>query len=46
MNGLTPSAGAPAGGTGLAANVIADDAYTNKTSANVNVVYAVIPVSS
>jgi len=46
MNGLTASAGSPANGTGLAAGVISDDAYTNKTAANVNVVYAVIPVSS
>ncbi|MFZ2339142.1 MAG: PKD-like domain-containing protein [Bacteroidales bacterium] len=46
MNGLPVSAGAPASGTGFAANIIADDAYTNKTSGNVNVVYAVVPVSS
>ncbi len=46
MNSLTPSAGSPATGTAFAANVIADDAYTNKTSANVNVIYSVVPVSS
>ena len=45
-NGLTASAGAPATGTGLAANVIADDAWINTTSANVNVVYTVVPVSA
>ncbi|GAI55387.1 unnamed protein product, partial [marine sediment metagenome] len=45
-NGLTASAGAPATGTGLAANVIADDAWTNKTGADVNVVYTVRPVSA
>jgi|GEM_PF-675330 len=46
MNGLTASAGSPAPGSLLPAGIIADDAYTNKTAANVNVVYAVIPVSS
>jgi len=46
MNSLAPSAGSPATGTGLAAGVISDDAYTNKTSGNVNVIYAVVPVSS
>jgi large repetitive protein len=45
-NGLSASAGAPAVGTGFAANVIADDAWTNTTSANVNVVYTVVPVSA
>ena len=45
-NGLTASAGAPATGNGLAANVIADDAWTNKTGADVNVVYTVRPVSA
>ena len=43
--GLTASAGAPATGTGLAANVLADDAWTNRTAANVNVVYTIVPVS-
>jgi len=46
MNGLVPSAGSPATGTGLAAAIISDDAYTNKTSGNVNVIYTVVPVSS
>ncbi len=44
-NGLTASAGSPAVANGQAANVIADDAWTNKTAANVNVVYTVVPVS-
>ena len=44
-NGLSPSAGAPAVGTGFSSNVLADDAWTNKTGANVNVVYTVVPVS-
>ncbi len=44
--GLTASAGAPATGNGLAANVIADDAWTNTTAAPVNVVYTVVPVSA
>jgi len=45
MNSLLPSAGSPETGTGFTANVIEDDAYTNKTSANVNVIYRVVPVS-
>jgi gliding motility-associated-like protein len=45
-NGLTPYAGNPVPGTGLAANVIADDAWQNLTSANVDVIYQVISVSS
>ncbi|MBK7626734.1 MAG: hypothetical protein IPJ16_05965 [Bacteroidales bacterium] len=45
-NGLTESAGAPVTGTGFASNEIVNDAYTNKTAASVNVVYAVIPVST
>ena len=45
-NGLVASAGAPATGNGLAANVIADDAWTNTTGNSVNVIYAVVPVSS
>ncbi|MBK8705228.1 MAG: hypothetical protein IPN33_17770 [Saprospiraceae bacterium] len=44
--GLTASAGAPATGSGLAANVIADDAWTNTTNANVDVIYTIIPVSA
>jgi large repetitive protein len=45
-NLLPPFAGNPTTGTGLAANVIADDAWTNTTPAAVNVVYTVVPVSS
>ncbi|MBK7478804.1 MAG: hypothetical protein IPI69_03105 [Bacteroidales bacterium] len=44
-NGLTASAGSPATGTGFAANVIADDAWTNTTNVPVSVVYTVVPVS-
>ena len=43
--GLTASAGTPATGTGLAASVIADDAWTNTGSTSVDVVYTVVPVS-
>uniref|UniRef100_UPI004048063A beta strand repeat-containing protein n=1 Tax=Algoriphagus sp. TaxID=1872435 RepID=UPI004048063A len=46
QNGLVASAGNPTTGTGLAANVIADDAFTNNTSAAVDVVYDVVPVSA
>ncbi len=45
-NGLTASAGSPANGTGLAATVINDDAWTNTTTGFVNVVYTVTPVSA
>ncbi len=45
-NGLTASAGAPAAGTGLAANVIANDAWTNTTANPVNVIYTIVPVSA
>ena len=45
-NGLLPFAGSPAIGDGLAANIIADDAWTNTTPAAVNVVYTVVPVST
>jgi large repetitive protein len=45
-NGLPIYAGNPTTGTGLAANVIADDAWTNTTPAAVDVVYTVVPVSS
>ena len=44
-NGLTASAGSPATGTGFASNVIANDAWINTTTAQVNVVYTVVPVS-
>ncbi len=43
--GLTYSAGNPVTGTGFAANVISDDAWTNKTTAPVDVTYTVVPVS-
>ncbi len=45
-NGLTASAGLPSSGSGLPSNIIADDAWINTTSANVNVVYTVVPVSA
>jgi hypothetical protein len=45
-NGLPPFAGNPATGNGLAANVIADDAWTNTTPGPVNVIYTVVPVSA
>jgi large repetitive protein len=45
-NLLPPFAGNPTTGTGLAANVIADDAWTNTTPAAVNVIYTVVPVSA
>ena len=45
-NGLIASAGSPATGSLLPASSIADDAWINTTSANVNVVYTVIPVSA
>jgi gliding motility-associated-like protein len=46
QNGLVASAGNPATGNGLAANVITDDAFTNTTNAAVNVIYTVVPVSA
>ena len=45
-NGLPIYAGNPTTGTGLAANVIADDAWTNTTPNPVDVVYTVVPVSA
>ena len=45
-NGLAASAGSPQTGSGLAADVIADDAWTNTTGSNVNVIYSIIPVSA
>ena len=45
-NGLLASAGSPSTGNGLAANVIADDAWTNTTTSPVNVVYTIAPVSA
>ncbi|HCI55029.1 MAG TPA: hypothetical protein DFI01_03785, partial [Bacteroidales bacterium] len=44
--GLTASAGSPSIGSGFPANVIADDAWTNTTGADVNVIYTIIPVST
>ncbi|MEI6747973.1 MAG: PKD domain-containing protein [Bacteroidota bacterium] len=45
-NGLVASAGNPSNGNGFAANVIADDAWTNPTGTQTDVIYTVIPVSS
>jgi predicted esterase len=45
FNGLTASAGSPATGTNLTANVISDDAYTNNGENAVSVVYTVVPSS-
>jgi hypothetical protein len=46
MNGLTASAGSPATGMGLTNSEISNDAYTNTTSAAVDVVYTIVPVSA
>ncbi|MBK7478802.1 MAG: hypothetical protein IPI69_03095 [Bacteroidales bacterium] len=43
---MTASAGSPAAGNGLPANVIADDAWRNTTAVPVNVIYTVVPVSA
>ncbi|PKO97837.1 MAG: hypothetical protein CVU14_09230, partial [Bacteroidetes bacterium HGW-Bacteroidetes-9] len=45
-NGLSASAGNPITGTGFNANEIANDAWTNTTTAPVNVIYTVQGVSS
>ena len=45
-NGLPIFAGSPSTGTGLLANEIADDAWTNTTPSAVDVVYTIIPVST
>jgi len=45
-NGLTASAGSPATGTGLAANVLVDDVWTNTTLTPEHVIYTVVPVSA
>lgn len=42
--GLTAVGGSPAAGTGLAANVIADDQWKNVTNIDRNVVYNIVPV--
>jgi gliding motility-associated-like protein len=46
LNGLSVSAGGAALANGLTAAALADDAFTNNTSAAVNVVYTVVPVSA
>jgi uncharacterized repeat protein (TIGR01451 family)/gliding motility-associated-like protein len=46
LNGLIISAGSPAIGTGLLASALADDSFTNNTSAAVNVIYTIVPVSA
>ena len=46
LNGLSVSAGGAAVANGLNAAALADDAFTNNTSAAVNVVYTVVPVSA
>jgi hypothetical protein len=45
-NGLSASAGSPSTGNGMASNTIADDAWTNNTLNQVNVVYTIVPVSA
>ena len=45
-NGVVPSAGNPSLGSGLLANVIANDAWTNTTTSPINVIYTVVPVSA
>jgi len=45
-NGLTQSSGTVSAGTGKLANELADDVWTNTTTAPVNVVYTVTPVSA
>ena len=44
--GLSASAGSPIAGNGLTADVISDDAWTNTSGINANVIYTVVPVSS
>ena len=45
LNGLTVSAGGAAIANGLLASDLSDDAFTNTSSAPVDVVYTVVPVS-
>ena len=45
LNGLTVSAGGAAIATGLSDSDLSDDAFTNTTSAPIDVVYTVVPVS-
>ncbi|MEP2667488.1 MAG: PKD-like domain-containing protein, partial [Cyclobacteriaceae bacterium] len=44
--GLVASAGGPTTGTGFAANVLVDDAWTNQTGSQQSITYVVVPVSS
>ena len=46
LNGLTVSAGNPQVATGLLVTDLADDSFKNTTTAAVNVVYTVVPVSA
>ncbi|WP_319479246.1 PKD-like domain-containing protein [uncultured Draconibacterium sp.] len=46
LNGLTASAGSPATGNSLSADVIENDAYTNTTDAPVDVVYTITPIAA
>jgi hypothetical protein len=43
---LTSSAGSPTVGTGFTNTELLDDAWTNTSNANVNVVYTVVPVTA
>jgi hypothetical protein len=44
--GLTASAGSPATGTALSANILEDDAWTNTTGTTLDVIYTVVPNSA
>lgn len=46
FNGLTPTSGAPVTGTGFYSVEIFDDAYLNKGTVPINVIYTVVPVST
>lgn len=45
-NGLTSSAGSPSVGITADTSILADDAWTNITASNVDVIYEVAPISS
>ncbi|MBL7850760.1 MAG: T9SS type A sorting domain-containing protein, partial [Cyclobacteriaceae bacterium] len=45
-NGLVQSAGTVSAGAGKGPNELVDDAWTNTTGANVNVIYTITPISS
>jgi gliding motility-associated-like protein len=45
-NGLTLASGTPSAGTGMAANEIADDVWSNTGLGPVNVIYTITPVSA